>query len=411
MGEAGMGLCPICKTSANLEPSSGDYSRVECRKCGKFQITGSALAMLPSRFSSEDKKTIARLSHATRLMSIATNAEWPEINSLNLDEMLKQPLPSIDRQMTNLLVWAAAQLGDDQLGTVQLPDEEDDLTAVIGTVDGRRVDDLISRAESEGLIDFVPDDSIAITAKGWLRLRPPPMEEVVVISPTSDIASKVDRIIKAHCNKCRGSTNSCVRAEHSVDGSDGRVSWSDSYAVLQCCGCETLSVRREHWFSEWDDVDYDESGQLIPRPKETYFPAPSVRPKPDWSDSISDDVLRGVLDELYSALNSGLNVLASVGARTLLDRTGYLLIGDPKGGFEGKLSELVSGGHISPQERKTLDAVADAGNASAHRGYTPTPERLGQIVDIIENFLQRTFVLMPAADDIRMSTPPRRKAP
>jgi hypothetical protein len=112
------------------------------------------------------------------------------------------------------------------------------------------------------------------------------------------------------------------------------------------------------------------------------------------------------------ALNSGINVLASVGARTLLDRAGYLLLGgDPKGGFEGKLSALVGRGLISPQEKAALDAVADAGNASAHRGYTPTAERLGHIVDIIENFLHRSFVLPRAADEIRSSTPPRPKAP
>jgi len=105
-----------------------------------------------------------------------------------------------------------------------------------------------------------------------------------------------------------------------------------------------------------------------------------------------------------------MNVLASVGARTLLDRAGYLLLnGDPKGGFEGKLSELVTRDFISSQEKQIVDAVADAGNASAHRGYTPTPERLGHIVDIIENFLQRTFVLTPAAEDIRNSTPRRPK--
>lgn len=406
-----MGFCPICKTSANLEqPSGGDYKRVECRKCGKFQITGSALAMLPSRLSDEDKKTVARLSHATRLMSKATEAEWPEINSVNLDDMLKQPLPSIDRQMTNLMVWAAAKLGDDQLGIVELPDEED-LTAVIGTLDGSRVDELISRTERDGLIDFVPDHCISITTKGWARLQPPPKEEAVAIPPTSDATPTIDRIIKAHCNKCHGTTNSSVRAEHTVNGRDGPTSSSDSYQVLQCCGCDTLSVRHEYWFSEWDQLDHDEYGQLVMRPgiKETYYPAPTVRAKPTWSDNISDEVLRDVLNELYSALNVGLNVLASVGARTLLDRAGYLLIGDPKGGFEGKLSELVASGLISPQEKETLDAVADAGNASAHRGYTPTSERLGHIVDIIENFLQRAFVLAPAAEDIRKSTPPRRK--
>ena len=158
-------------------------------------------------------------------------------------------------------------------------------------------------------------------------------------------------------------------------------------------------------------MEYDEYGQLIMRPgvKETYYPSPTVRTKPTWSDSISDEVLRDVLDELYSALDAGLSVLASVGARTLLDRAGYLLLsGDPKGGFEGKLSALVTRGFISLQDKEALDAVADAGNASAHRGYTPTPERLGHIVDIIENFLQRTFVLTTAAEEIRKSTPVRK---
>ena len=112
-----MGFCPICKTSANLEqPTGGDYRRVECRKCGKFQITGSALAMLESRLI--DDKSVGRLSHATRMMSLKADAEWPEINSFNLDDMLKQPLPSIDRQMTNLLAWAAAKLDARWAGSV-----------------------------------------------------------------------------------------------------------------------------------------------------------------------------------------------------------------------------------------------------------------------------------------------------
>jgi len=406
-----MGFCPICKSSASLEqPTGGDYRRVECRKCGRFQITGTALAMLPSRLSDDGKRTVARLSHAVRQMSASTDAKWPEINSVNLDDMIKQPLPNIERQMTNLLVWAAATLGDDQLGAVECPDE-DDLTAVIGTIDGSRVDDLVSLAERNGLIELVPDNC-RITEKGWARLQPPAKTEMTVAPPASAAPSKADKIIKAHCNKCHGIKNSWVRADHMVSGSDGLISWSHTYEVLQCCGCDTLSVRHEHWFSEWDQMDQNEAGQLvmIPGIKETYYPPPTVRPKPTWSDNIDDEVLRDVLDELYSALTGGLHVLASVGARTLLDRAGYLLLtADPKGGFEGKLSALVAGGFISSQEKEILDAVADAGNASAHRGYTPTPERLGHIVDIIENFLQRAFVLKSAAAEIRKSTPRRGK--
>lgn len=405
-----MGYCPICKTSASLEqPSSGDYRRVECRRCGKFQITGTALAMLPSRLSGDVKKSVARLSHATRSMSLTTDAEWPEINSVNLDEMLKQPLPSVDRQITNLLIWTAAQLKDDHLGEVELPDEED-LAAVVGTIDGRRVDDLISQVESEGFIRFVPDSCIAITAKGWGRLQPPSEANLVINPISQNDTPSIDRTIKAHCNRCRGTTSSWVRAAHSVDRTVGTSPSGNRFEVLQCCGCDTLSVRHEHWFSEWDEADYDEQGQHVVKRgvKEAYYPPPTVRPKPAWSDMIDDEILRNVMDELYLALNGGMSVLASVGARTLLDRAGHLLLEeDPKGGFEGKLSGLVNRGFISPHEKATLEAVADAGNASAHRGYTPNAERLGNIVDIMENFLQRAFVLPRAADEVRSSTPRR----
>jgi hypothetical protein len=168
-GVLGMGFCPICKTSANLEqPNGGDYRRVEC---GKYQITGSALAMLPARLPKDDPKSVARLSHATRLMSMSTDAEWPEINSVNLDEMLKQPLPTIDRQMTNLLTWATAHLG------------------------GRWVDQLISQAETQGLVEFVPDNCISVTAKGWGRLEPPSpvLADEATARPQSEPAAKEDQ--------------------------------------------------------------------------------------------------------------------------------------------------------------------------------------------------------------------------
>jgi Domain of unknown function (DUF4145) len=183
------------------------------------------------------------------------------------------------------------------------------------------------------------------------------------------------------------------------------------HQTVQCCGCDKLSVRYEVWRSQWDEADFDEQGRPVTRRgvKVTYHPAQTVRAKPVWAEAVGDEILRDVLGESYSALNNGQRMLASVGARTLLDRAGHILIGDVKGGFEGKRSALVVGGHISAQEKDSLDAVADAGNASAHRGYTPTAERLSRIFDIIENFLHRAFILAPAAAEIRKTTRPVRK--
>ena len=54
------------------------------------------------------------------------------------------------------------------------------------------------------------------------------------------------------------------------------------------------------------------------------------RRKPEWAEKLDDDVLlRGVLEEVYQALNAGMIVLASIGTRTLLDRVMFLGIGDP----------------------------------------------------------------------------------
>ena len=37
-------LCPLCSTQARLAPRRGDYSDIECERCGRFRITGTAEA-------------------------------------------------------------------------------------------------------------------------------------------------------------------------------------------------------------------------------------------------------------------------------------------------------------------------------------------------------------------------------
>ena len=147
---------------------------------------------------------------------------------------------------------------------------------------------------------------------------------------------------------------------------------------------------------------------MIPGIKVTYWPPPTQRKKPDWAESIDDDVIRGVIEEVYQALNSGMIVLASIGTRTLLDRGMFLRVGDPKGGFAGKLNLMVEKGHIGKDERDILQAITDAGSAAAHRGFAPNNKTLGTIIDTAENCLHREFVLKTAAGDVRKATPARR---
>lgn len=86
-----------------------------------------------------------------------------------------------------------------------------------------------------------------------------------------------------------------------------------------------------------------------------------------------------------------------------------LLNGEPKGGFVAKLSGLVNRGFVSPGEKVTLEAVADAGNASAHWAIRLIPSVSGRSSTSCKNSLQRAFVLLCAADEVRSSTPRRPK--
>jgi hypothetical protein len=92
----------------------------------------------------------------------------------------------------------------------------------------------------------------------------------------------------------------------------------------------------------------------------------------------------------------------------LLDRAMVLRVGD-RGGFAQKLNYMVDQGYISENERDILEAITDAGNASAHRAYTPSKETLNDILDVTESFLHRQFVAPGAVDAIKSATPPRRR--
>jgi hypothetical protein len=404
-----MVACPVCNNTIEFRTATtGDFEKYDCPRCGRYQITGTALAMLPHRFETDEIKCRARLSHAIRqLAENASKGKLPEINSVNVDKLIKMPLPSIDHQLRNILKWAAKHLGDDMLGAVEVPNE-DQLAGIIGTIDASRVDTLISMAKTNGLINMVPDNCISITEEGWKRLAP---NEKAKDKSEPLAARKEPKIVKAHCNRCKGDRNAFVRASHQTCGDDGNeISWSDTYEVLECCGCEQMNVRHQYWCSESDEIEYDISGNIhhsSAGPRTTYWPPPIKRQKPSWSSSISDSVLRTMFDELYIALSSDLLVLSTIGARTLFDRASFLKVGDPQGGFAGKMREMQEKGYITPHEKEILEAMTDAGSASAHRGYSPTISQLNSIVDILENYIQRAFVLAEVATELKRTTPPR----
>jgi len=94
----------------------------------------------------------------------------------------------------------------------------------------------------------------------------------------TDEALKTERV---HCNSCGRKTNHSLIARRVQQGSevvDGRheIDWRTTYAMLECCGCETICLRETFWYSEEPETE-----------SVTYYPPQVSRRKPKWADDLS----------------------------------------------------------------------------------------------------------------------------
>lgn len=208
-----------------------------------------------------------------------------------------------------------------------------------------------------------------------------------------------------------------MRGRHrvaSADEEDGTSSAETGF-ILECCGCECVYFRRDFWFSEWETLaEHPVTGEprLEGGIKTTYWPSPVQRKQPDWAAKVegADPDLGRLLGEMYAALNTDLRVLAAIGARTAFDRSSELLGVDTSLPFRQKLEELVRLGKVGTDEQETIRILVDAGSAAAHRGWRPTAEELNTMMDVIEAFLYRSFIVGDGIKKLKVSVPakPRR---
>jgi len=207
----------------------------------------------------------------------------------------------------------------------------------------------------------------------------------------------------ANCNKCHGDRNHRVLYENTITGSrhdpeyysfsGDNVKWADTYAVVQCQGCDTVSFKHTHWFEPSDNWDITE------------YPPPSRRSLPEWHESLPDDI-QSLLSEVYHALAADSRRLALMGARALVDMLMVSHVGDT-GTFAKRLSALQNAGFIGERQQEVLRAALDAGSAAAHRGYRPSSSQLNAVMDIVENLLSATYHLRSLAKRLRDETPHR----
>ena len=223
--------------------------------------------------------------------------------------------------------------------------------------------------------------------------------------------------VREHCPTCNGNQLCDIHGhvyvpwhwedKHNCHSMSGGV----DHSLLQCRGCETVFYLHDSWNDEeveqWYGPDGETQSERI-RTKVTY-PKPNSTTKPVWLDAIgnSDSQLHDILNEMYVARDNESYILTVIGLRTALDRGTEVLGIDAAKTFAEKLAALQSGGWIGEAEHEVLKVIIDAGNAAAHRGWSPDAEAVGQLLIAMEVFLQRAFIVSNKTLSIKKNIPPK----
>ena len=239
------------------------------------------------------------------------------------------------------------------------------------------------------------------------------------------VDNQIGSIKKARCPSCGGSRNCRVVGYYEKSGSEEEdVLWSYlNYYLLVCQGCSKAFLQiEEHYSDEFlGSIGVYSKYFENKKPFISTWPSPPKRKIPERFEKYRfpiyynySKLLERMLKEVYNAYNKDLLILASGGIRTCFDIVSTSLGIDPNLSFAKKLEKLLEGGHVTEIEKDILAVLVEAGNASAHRGWSPQSQDVSILLNILENFIENTIIkpiekkiLEEMAPTIKERIPPR----
>lgn len=219
-------------------------------------------------------------------------------------------------------------------------------------------------------------------------------------------------ITKSNCNKCHGNRNHEVlhreesKWEEEVDNQF--IMWhKDVFEMLKCCGCDSITLRHGYTFSE----DRDESGKPIT--SVSHYPSAIYRHKPQWFHEsffifgFEENVITGLLHEIYVALQNDMTRLAAMGVRALVEHIIIEKAGDQLS-FKENLKRFHEKGFISSVQKETLETILEVGHATIHRAFNPSKTDLITLMDVAETIIESIYINEHNAKQLKGRIPPRK---
>lgn len=168
---------------------------------------------------------------------------------------------------------------------------------------------------------------------------------------------------------------------------------NDTYYLLECRGCEQITLKHESWVS----YSVDENGE--PVVKTVYYPPAISRKDPEWLTSVDspffwefDKPIRRLLKEIYSALHNDSQALAAMGIRALIERIMVEKIGD-SGAIGANVDKFIDEGYVAPKSEELFrNFLIESGHAAMHRAYFPKANDIAAMLDIAESLIETIYI-------------------
>lgn len=235
-----------------------------------------------------------------------------------------------------------------------------------------------------------------------------------------------DKTLNVLCTECNRPTKHRVAASFDKDGTEydkhegWSIEWEDNYQVIQCLGCETVTFRHLHWFSEDYQPEFGEDGtteRLYPKRDANSLKAQALLNVPT--------TLRRIYCEIIDCFNNDSPTLCAAGLRSMVEGicADQGIVDGPattpingggtrvvwKDNLEGKISGLHENGLLTQASAQTLHEHRYLGNEAVHQLARPSSEELKLAIEIIEHTLNQIYEIPQKALDLKRTTAKRKK--
>lgn len=206
--------------------------------------------------------------------------------------------------------------------------------------------------------------------------------------------------LSVKCNTCERDTyHTVVRAVDYKSTDDAEpdhviengLSLNGTAQIIVCNGCNTISFRDKHFFSE------------DPGPNVSIYP-----PREEQSASnelyLRDEmyavprIVKTIYHETFSAIKRKNPTLAGIGLRAIIE-----LVCKDKGinvrGIEAKIDKLVEKGFLTCDGAEILHGIRIIGNEAAHDGKAPKRKQINAAMKIIDHLLLGIYIIPEEAAD------------